>query len=151
MFCTRNKSILALTSALTAGLIVTAAAPARAAVPLSTIQGWKDSAPEALEITVLKVDESDQAAPVRGAPGCVHTHATLTVTAQINVAWRSSSGLAPGNVVVFTQDVMSTWPCVMAGANLGPSLAVGSRAAVYLRPAQSEARQLVTIYVERLY
>jgi hypothetical protein len=141
--------LLAMASALATSFI-TAAAPARAAVPLSVIDGWKDSAPEAIEITVLKVEESTQAGPVAGMPGCVHTRTTSTVTARINVVRRSASGLAPGNVIVFEHDVISMWPCVIPCGNSGTALAVGNRAAVYLRGDQSGAQRLVPSHIELL-
>jgi hypothetical protein len=117
--------------------MLAAAGPVEAAIPQSTIQGWQDSATEAIEITVLSVDESKRANPVAGVPGCVRTYTTLTVTAEIKVARRSASGLEPGNVIVFDDEVLSVWPCVIVDGNIGQPLNPGDRAVVYLRPAES--------------
>jgi hypothetical protein len=117
--------------------MLAAAGPVEAAIPQSTIQGWQDSATEAIEITVLSVDESKRANPVAGVPGCVRTYTTLTVTAEIKVARRSASGLAPGNVIVFDDEVLSVWPCVIVDGNIGQPLNPGDRTVVYLRPAES--------------
>jgi hypothetical protein len=63
---------------------------------------------------------------------------------------RSASGLEPGSVIVFDNDVVTVWPCQIPGGNFGERLAVGDRAEVYLRPATSPTRQFVPNYVNKL-
>jgi hypothetical protein len=113
---------------------VSSSASSKAAVPESTIKAQQDSAPEALEITVVSVTQSTQAQAVPGYPGCTRTVRELTVNAKVDVVRRSASGLQPGQTVAFNSTVISTFPCVFPGVNVGQMVNVGDQFEAYLRP-----------------
>lgn len=121
--------------ALAAVALVATAAAGHAAVPLSTVKGWQDSAAEALEVTVLSVREEKHAQPVAGQPGCTQTRYELTVTAKVDVVRRSASGVQPGRTITFRHTALTTGPCILPGMNFGIMLRDGERATAYLRPA----------------
>jgi len=131
----RRSVLVLVTSCLAATTLFAAAAPVEAAVAINTIKSRQNSATEALEITVLSVSESTQAHPFAGYPGCTRTVRNLTVTAKVDVVRRSTSGLQPGNVIVFDATVVSVWPCAIPGGNFGQMLSPGDRVEAYLRPA----------------
>jgi hypothetical protein len=64
----RAKSILALGSTLATILTLAAVSGAHAAVAQTTFDRWKDNATEAVEVTVLSVEEFKQAASIDGMP-----------------------------------------------------------------------------------
>jgi hypothetical protein len=126
------KSVLA---AFVLARVVLATSSADAAVPEKTIKAHQDSAPEALEITVVSATETTQAQPVAGQPGCTRTAREQTVTAKVDVVRRSAGGVQPGSTIVFRNSVVTLSPCALPGANFGTQLSAGDRAEAYLRPA----------------
>jgi hypothetical protein len=120
-----------------AAVCVAAVSAANAAVPLKTIKAWQDSAPEALDITVVLVSEETESKPVAAHPGCTTSTRKLTVTARVDAVRRTAGGLTPGQVVVFRHSVIRTGPCALPGGSFGALLSGGDRATVYLRPAES--------------
>src|SRR5262249_36410606 len=121
--------------ALAIGACVVSVAAGYAATPSSTIKGWQDSAPEALEVTVVSVREQKQVQPVAREPNCTTTRYTFTVTAKVDVVRRSASGMQPGRTVTFRHDAIRTAPCALPDGNFGDILNEGDHAEAYLRPA----------------
>jgi hypothetical protein len=131
-----------------------ATTPLEAAVPLSTIKKWQDSATEALELTVLSVNKSTRAGQAIGDqfPGCTQTFTDQTVTAKVDVVHRSAGGLQPGDVIVFDNTFMYVSPlsCIVPGYPMGETFNPGDRAEAYLRPAEKGDRKFVPNYVNKL-
>ena len=127
-----------------------AAGTANAAVPLKTTKAWQDSAPEALDITVVSVSEETESKPVAAHPGCTTSTRKLTVTARVDAVRRSASGLKPGEVVVFRHTVIRTWPCAIPGGSFGAMVNAGDRATVYLRPAEAGSAIFLANDVQKL-
>lgn len=146
-----GRSILVLAgSYLAATAILAVPTTAGAAVAQSTITRWQDNAPEALDITVVSVTESNESQPISGSPSCTRTLTTQTVTARVDVVHRSASRLQPGNVIVFVHSIVSVWPCAIPGGHFGQALNAGDRAAAYLRPADTGGNLLLANDVTRL-
>ena len=143
-----TRTFLAL--ALAVGTLVVTAAAGHAAVPTSTIKGWQDSAPEALEVTVLSVREERQVQPVAGQPNCTQTRQEFTVTAKVDVVHRSASGVQPGRTITFRHTAQSIGPCVLPGMNFGIMLREGDRAEAYLRPAGTPDSAFLANELKRL-
>lgn len=143
-----TRTILAL--ALAVGALVVTAVPGHAAVPSSTIKAWQDSAPEALEVTVLSVREERQAQPVAGQPNCTQTHYEFTVTAKVDVVHRSASGVQPGRTITFRHGAMRIGPCALPGMNSGEILKGGDRAEAYLRPAGTPDGAFIANHLQKL-
>jgi hypothetical protein len=116
-------------------LAVAAIGAAESAVPDTTIKAGQDSAPEALEVTVLSVSKTSQAQPEPGHPGCTRTVTEFTVTAKIDAVQRTASGLKPGQTITFNHTMISLYPCVLPGVNFGQALSAGDHVEAYLRPA----------------
>jgi hypothetical protein len=116
---------------------------AESAVPDTTIKAWQNSAPEALEITVLSVSETRQAQPEPGQPGCTRTVTEFTVTAKIDAVQRTASGLKPGQTIIFNDSMIRLYPCVLPGVNFGQALSAGDHVDAYLRPAATAGAPLL--------
>lgn len=136
--------------ALALGAFVVTAAGGHAAVPSNTIKAWQDSAPEALEVTILSVREERQAQAVPGQPNCTQTRYEFTITAKVDVVRRSASGVRPGRTITLHDSALRTGPCALPGGSFGEILNGGDRAAAYLRPAGTPDGAFMAVYLERL-
>lgn len=143
-----TRTFLAL--ALSVGALVVTAAAGHAAVPWSTVKAWQDSAPEALEVTVLSVSGETHAQPVAGYPNCTQTREDFTVTAKVDVVHRSASSMQPGRTITLHHGTIRTGPCALPGGNFGETLNVGDRVEVYLRPAGTPDGALIATYLKKL-
>jgi hypothetical protein len=122
------------------GAIVFATAGSiRAAVPENVIKRWQDSAPEALNVTVLSKSETSATRPYGKLPGGSVTTTNVTLTTQVNLVHRTASGLVPGSVIVVRYEITRyqppPGPPVLA---LGIVLNPGERATAYLKRTSEE-------------
>jgi hypothetical protein len=120
------------------------AAPATvwAAVPTKVIRGWQNSAPEALEISVVSVAESaPETRAMNGTPGGVVTKISVTLVAKVDAVHKSATDLRPGAVIVIKYIVQRSKPLVPDG-DYGVMLDKGERARAYLKPAGDKTFEL---------
>jgi hypothetical protein len=136
--------------ALALGLAGATAATGHAAVPNSTIKGWQDSAPEAVEVTVLSVRDDTQAQPVAGQPNCTQTRHELTVTAKVDVVHRTAGGLQAGRTITFHDSAMRIGPCILPGMSFGAIWTVGDHVDAYLRPAGTADGAFIANHTQKL-
>ena len=113
-----------------AAIVAAAAGPIWAAVPVGTIKGWQDSAPEAVNITVLSIDKTSSIRPST-VPGGSVTTTIVIMTAKVDVVLRTASGLAPGAVIVLRYSIVRQEPPVPSGPQ-NIILNAGDRARAYL-------------------
>jgi hypothetical protein len=119
-------------------LVVAATSPNWAAIPTNVIKSWQDHAPEAVEITVLSVDELSAIRPYNATgSGGSQTTTQVTLTARVDVVHRTASNLVPGSVIVvhYVHTSYKT-PLPPPGPGAGDNnilLDIGDRAAAYLK------------------
>src|SRR5437764_15382144 len=119
-----HKSISAF--CLIAAIVVAAAGSIWAAVPLNQVRSWQDSAPEAVNVTALSIDQTSETRPY-GNGGSVTT-TLVTLTAKVDVVHRTVSGLVPGSVIVVRYSRSGQTPPV-PGIQQDIVLNIGERAA----------------------
>jgi hypothetical protein len=131
---------------LTVSIVIAAPGRISAAVPESVIQGQQNSAPEAMDITVLSKDETSTTRPYGTLPGGSVTTTNVTLTAQVDVVHRTASGLALGSVIVVQYEITRYQPPPgpLDGAQ-GIILNIGDKAAAYLKPANDKNFQLACV------
>ncbi len=117
-------------------LVVAVTGPNWAAIPTNVIKGWQDRAPEAMEITVLSIDELSAIRPYNATgSGGSQTTTQVTLTARVDTVHRTASNLVPGSVIVVhyvhTSYKMSRPPPGSGDTNI--LLGIGDRAAAYLK------------------
>jgi hypothetical protein len=69
-------------------------------VPENVIKGWQDSAPEALDITVISADQASTVQPFSAAPNGSITKTNVTLRAKVDNVRRSASNLTAGAEIV---------------------------------------------------
>jgi len=99
-----------------------------AAVPSSAIRALQDSAPEAVNITAMRVDKTS--ATRQGNAQSVTT-TDVTLTAKVDVVRRTASGLVPGTVIVIRYAITYQEPPV-PGPQPNIILNPGEKAVAYL-------------------
>ncbi len=107
-----------------------------AAVPSNVIKGWQDHAPEAVEITVLSIDQLSAIRPYNtmNSTGS-ETTTQVTLTARVDVVHRTSSNLVPGSIIV-VHYVHTSYKTPVPPPGAGDTtilLDVHDRAAAYLK------------------
>ncbi len=134
--------------AVAAGALVATVAASDAAVP---VKNWEDSAPEALEVTLLSVKEDEkQVLPVAGQPNCTKTIREFTMTAKVDAVRRSASGVQPGRTITLHDSVIRTGPCILPGGNFGEIFNGGDRVEAYLRPAGTPDGAFMAVHLKKL-
>ena len=128
-----RKSISAF--CLIAAIVMAAAGSIWAAVPLSTVRSWRDSAPEAVNVTALSIDQNSQTRP-SGDGGSVTT-TLVALTARVDVIHRTVSGLVPGAVIVVRYSLSVQRPPV-PGIQQDIVLNIGEKAVAYLKQANEK-------------
>jgi len=126
------------------GTIVIAAAGAIwAAVPENVVQGWQDSAPESLNVTVLSKDETSATRPYGTLPGGSVTTTNVTLTIRVDLVHRTASGLVTGSVIVVRYEITRYQPPPGPpdGAQ-GIVLNIGDRATAYVKQTNDRNFQL---------
>ncbi len=123
------------TLAIVSTMAIASLTGAYAAVPVCTTPARQDSAPEALEVTVLSVKGGTPVQTVVSQPNCIQTRQEFTVTAKVDVVRRSASGMQPGRTIAFRHSTIRTGPCALPDGNFGAALNGGDRVQAYLRPA----------------
>jgi hypothetical protein len=101
-----------------------------AAVPLTQVQAWQNSAPEALTITALSIDKVSETRPF-GNSGSLTT-TLVTLTARVDVVHRTVSGLAEGSMIVVRYSLSLQDP-PPPGIQQEIVLNAGERATAYLK------------------
>jgi len=91
----------------------------QAAVPASVIKGWRDSAPESVDVTVLSADKNSAVRPYDAVAGGLVTITNVTLHAKIDVVHRSASKLAPGAEIVVKYLVQHYDPVAPPDGNYG--------------------------------
>jgi hypothetical protein len=135
-----HKSVSA---GLIGAIVFAAAGSIWAAVPEKVIQGWQDSAPEALDVTVLSKDETSATVPYGTLPGGSVITTNVTLTTQVDAVHRTADGLTPGAVIVVQYEIIRYQPPPGPpdGAR-GIILNIGERAAAYLKQTNGKNFQL---------
>jgi hypothetical protein len=110
-----------------------------AAVPVTTIQSWRDAATDVVSITVLSVDQKTSTI------GTVDRSATtydISLTARVDVVDRSSNDLTPQTKIIVHYGAQyyegSNPP--PPGGNYGTILKIGQKAKAYLKKNGNEYR-----------
>ncbi len=120
-------------------------------IPLSHLAAanwsWENSAPEALEVTVLSARDEKRYEPK--GPNCNWTIHEYTITAKVDVVHRSASGVQPGRTITFKNTV--TWTgCPIPRGDFGAMVHDGDRAEAYLKPAETPDGAFVAVHVKKL-
>jgi hypothetical protein len=89
-----------------------------AAVPISTIQSWRDAATDVVSITVLSIDQKTSTKPYGGPGGSVTTY-DISLTARVDVVDRSANGLTPQTTIIVHYDAQYYEPVPPPGGNYG--------------------------------
>jgi hypothetical protein len=120
-----------------------------AAVPLQTIQGWRDAATDVVNITVLSVDRKSSTKPY-GTNGSI-TKSDISLTVGVEAVDRSANALTPQTTIVVQYGTQSVQP-PLPGMNFGFALEVGERARAYLTKKNGNTYELAcsTGCLERL-
>ena len=135
-----RKSLVA--SSLIVVIVASATAAAWAAVPTKVIQGWQDSAPEVLQLTVLSKQEASATRPWVAGGGSVTT-TEVTLTAKVNEVRRTASGVATGSVITVRYGVTRYEPLPgPPDGNQGIVLNVAEEATAYLKQTNKDAFEL---------
>jgi hypothetical protein len=117
-------------------LVVVATGSNWAAIPTNVIKGWQDHAPEAVEITVLSIDELSAIRPFgEMGSGGSQTTTQVTLTARVDVVHRTASNLVPGSVIV-VHYVHTSYKAPLPPPGAGDTnilLDIRDRAAAYLK------------------
>ena len=117
-----------------------------AAVPETIIQGWRDNAQEALDLTVLSKDETTQTRPYGSLPGNSVITTSVTLTAKVDVIHRTATGLAQGSVIVIQYEITRYQPPPGPPDGVrGVILNVGEGAAAYLTRASGKLFHLACV------
>jgi hypothetical protein len=124
---------------LTGAIVAAAAGSIWAAVPLNQVLDWQKTAPEALKVTALSVDQSS-ANHSSEHSGSVTT-INVTLTAMVDVVHRTTSGLVPGSVIVVRYSRSLRIPPV-PGIQQDIVLTIGEKAAVYLKQTNDKTYEL---------
>jgi hypothetical protein len=109
--------------------VATAEVSIWAAVPLSAIRALQDTAPEAVNITAIRVDKNS--ATRHGNAQSVTT-TDVTLTAKVDVVRRTASGLVPGSEIVVRYEVTHREPPI-PGPQQDIILNPGEKAVAYLK------------------
>lgn len=120
---------------LIAAIVVAGAGSIWAAVPLSQVRSWQDSAPEAVNVTALSIDQTLDTHP-DGNGGSVTT-TLVTLTAKVDIVHRTVSGLVPGSVIAVRYSRSGQTP-PMPDIQQDIVLSIGESAAAYLRQADEK-------------
>ena len=91
-----------------ATFLATAGGSIWAAVPLSTIRAMQDAAPEAVNITAIRVDKTSATRHVNAQ--LVTTTTDVILTAKVDAVRRTTSGLTPGSEIVVRYEITHTEP-----------------------------------------
>jgi hypothetical protein len=118
------------TFSLIGAIVAAAAGSIWAAVPLSQVRDWQKTAPEALNVTALSIDQTSATRPSENSGSVTTTNVTLTAT--VDVVHRTASGLVPGSVIVVRYSRSRQIPPV-PGIQQDIVLNIGERAAAYLK------------------
>jgi hypothetical protein len=110
-----------------------------AAVPISTIQSWRDAATDVVSITVLSVDQKTSTKPYGGPDGSVTTY-DISLTARVDVVDRSANGLTPQTTIIVHYDAQYYEPVPPPGGNYGTILKINQKAKAYLKKNGNEYR-----------
>ena len=122
--------------------VVIAPATLWAAVPVSVIKGWQNSASDVLEITVVSVTEATpETRAMKGSPGGLQTKTSVILVAKVDAVHKSASGLQPGAVIVVKYVVQRSTPRVPDG-DYGLMLSKGERARAYLKAVGHQTFEL---------
>jgi hypothetical protein len=114
-----------------------------AAVPISTIQRWREAAPDVVGITVLSVDQVSSTRPyVELRPEGAVTTFKLTVNAKIDVVHRTASELVPGATIVIQYSARRYKPVSPPDGNYGVILDMGQKAKAYVKKKAENAYEL---------
>ena len=126
-----------------AAIVLVATGSIWAAVPEKVLRAQEGSAPEAVNITALSIDETSETRPYNGkVPGASVTTRHITMTAKVDVVLRTASNLAPGSVIVVRYENTFHEP-PLPGPQPTIVLNTGDRATAYLkRGSSSDARRL---------
>jgi hypothetical protein len=118
-----------------------------AAVPANVLRGWRDGAPEALNVTVLSKDETSASRPFGTLPGGSVTTTDVTLTAKVDVVHRTASGVAPGSVIVVRYELTRyTPPPGPPDGSRGIVLNIGEKAAAYLKQTNENNFHLACLF-----
>jgi len=121
-------------------------APLWAAVPANIIKGWQDSAPEAIDITVLAVDKNASVRPYSAVPGGTVTTTNVTLRARIDAVHRTTSNLVPGAEIVVKYVVEHYEPVPPPDGNYGTLLDPQDRATAYLKKSGDQTFDLSCVF-----
>jgi hypothetical protein len=132
-----HKSIGAV--CLIAAIVIAAAGSIWAAVPLSQVRSWRDSAPEAVNVTALSIEQNSEIRPYANSGSATTT--LVTLTARVDVVHRTVSGLVPGAVIV-VRYMRSAQSPPTPGIQQDIILNIGERAAAYLKQTSEKTYML---------
>jgi len=135
-----RKSFLA--SSLVGVIIAGATTPVGAAVPTKVIQGWQHSAPEVLQLTVLSKQEASTRRPWVAGGGSMTT-TEVTLMAKVNEVRRTTSGVAPGSVIMVRYRITRYEPLPgPPDGNQGIVLNIADEATAYLKQTNKDTFEL---------
>jgi hypothetical protein len=112
-----------------------------AAVPMSTIQGWRDSATDVVGITVLSVDQRTVTKPLSGPDGSVTTY-DISLTARVEAVDKSANALTPQTTIIVHYGAQYYEGITPVGANYGTILKVREKAKAYLKKKEGNIFEL---------
>jgi hypothetical protein len=110
-----------------------------AAVPISTIQSWRDAATDVVSITVLSVDQKTSTKPYSGPDGSVTTY-DISLTARVDAVDRSANALTPQTTIIVHYNAQYYEPVPPPGGNYGTILKINQKAKAYLKKDGNEYR-----------
>jgi hypothetical protein len=115
-------------------IVLTEAGAIWAAVPMAVIKSWQDRAPEAVEITVLTANKKSMTRPYNAMrPGGSQTTTYVTLTATVDVVYRTASNLTPGSVILVRYVIQRYKPIPPPDGDYGIILDRQDRAMAYLK------------------
>ena len=136
------------TFCLSAAVAITVAAvgPSLAAVPWRVIEEWRDKAQEVVDITVISVQTVPLMRPSEMCSGGSETTTKVTLTAQVDVVHRTTTGLTRGATIILQYAARRYDPptlgCIPPDGNYGVFLGIGERATAYLKKVDENAFEL---------
>jgi hypothetical protein len=135
-----RKSFVA--SSLVGVIIAGTTTAAGSAVPSKVIQGWQQSAPEVLQLTVLSKQEASARRPWAAGGGSMTT-TDVTLTGKVNEVRRTASGVAPGSVITVRYRITRYEPLPgPPDGNQGIVLNVAEEATAYLKQTNKDTFEL---------